>query len=67
MDAEKKVIAGGLVTALSIVVAGVLIGARILGATVPYAGYVLILCAVVVVTGVMVMNRNAGGEDGVSP
>ena len=67
MDAEKKVIAGGVVTALSIVVAGVLIGARILGATVPYAGYVLILYAVVVVIGVLVMNRNAGGEDGVFP
>lgn len=66
MDDDQKVIAGGVLTALSIVAAGVLIGARILRVAVPYAGYVLILCAVLVVTGVVVMNQYSGGQEDAS-
>jgi len=66
MDAEQKVIAGGVVAALSLIAAGILIGARILGITVAYGGYFLILCAVFVVLGVIILNHYSGGIDDVS-
>ena len=66
MDDEQKVIAGGVVTALSIVVAGALIGARILGLAIPYGDYLLVLCAVLVVAGAVVMNQYSCGPEDVS-
>jgi len=66
MDDEQKVIAGGVVTALSIVVAGALIGARILGLAIPYGDYLLVLCAMLVVAGAAVMNQYSCGTEDVS-
>ncbi len=57
MEAEQKVIAGGVLAAISLVAGGILIGARILEVGVPYSGYLLILSAVFVVAGVVVMNQ----------
>jgi hypothetical protein len=64
MEAEQKVIAGGVLAGISLVMAGILIGARILGVIVPCSGYLLILSAVFVVAGVIVINQYAEGSEG---
>ncbi len=43
----------------SIVLAGTLIAAEIMGYSVPFGGLLLIVCAILIIVGVYIMNRGA--------
>ena len=52
---ETLSLAGEVIVAASLILIGLLIGAQILGFAVPFAGYILVVAAVVVVTGIALM------------
>jgi hypothetical protein len=52
---ETLSLAGEVIVAASLILIGLLIGAQILGFAVPFAGYILVAAAAVVVTGIALM------------
>jgi hypothetical protein len=48
-------LSGGVMVAASLILIGLVIGARILGFAVPFSGVILVAAAVLVVTGIVLM------------
>lgn len=52
---ETLSFSGGVMVAASLILIGLVIGARILGIAVPFSGYILVAAAVLVVAGIVIM------------